>query len=869
MLNNITESRQPLHKVMIDRLLKFSKRNYLKLISLFVLIVMVFVIIAIVKSSQVYVPSRSSYNKENFIAKDDYKEKQIVLSNKRFTFTLDTNNTHFTLYDEKNDRTWYSRPEGDISSMTNDMRELFVLYYERALESPKAMSVNLESIRHGNYSFRVDEDSIEVLYVIGGKHGVTKDDLPPRLPVDKFENRLLPQLQEIAENDATVRRNLRLFTSQYVLHSTDKESYYYLRNIDSSDGIQMLYDLLFVHGGYTEEDFAEDGIELGFEPPQAPASFEFSVKYQLTDQGLDFRLINDSIYETPGFDVAYIDILPNFASGNIDSKGHIMIPDGSGVLIDFNNNKYSALYYNRRIYGSDYAINSTSAKLPEAREDILMPLYGMNNNDNGFIHTVEEGAAMTYLRAGFKTEYSQSELNKKNPYAHYRYYIRERDAYMFTGIGNDQKITVWTNQYNKEDFHSQIKFMDENQDQGYVGMAQLYQSHLINKGILTQGKDQTKKTTFNLTLLGGYKTTKHFLGIPYQKVESLTNSKQAKTILEELLASDVENINLSYQGWANDGLKPTAMSTIDFNKVVGSKNDFKELARFASSNEHITFIPEIYAQTAYTKKGIKVKQQSIYDMFWNAVVRHDFNLATTLPDRNTTPIYTLKSNQTQNYLEKITKNYKDLGFTSIGFIDFGNQLNSSFHKKDVVFKNDSLLYFENTMDSISNNYEHIMIRQPHQYALPYATYVLDLPTVGTEYTIVDQTIPFVQLVLSGYLDYSGNAFNMDDSRSLDWHKLKAIETGSNINFMWSFNNTIDLTQTEYSHYYSTYYKNWIDLAVETYHELNDLNIHGGKLIDHKLMNKSGTIVQVRYSNGLTIEINYNDLSYKVLSGEGN
>ena len=83
--------------------------------------------------------------------------------------------------------------------------------------------------------------------------------------------------------------------------------------------------------------------------------------------------------------------------------------------------------------------------------------------------------------------------------------------------------------------------------------------------------------------------------------------------------------------------------------------------------------------------------------------------------------------------------------------------------------------------------------------------ILDLDMVGTMHSIVDYDIPFVPLVLNGYFNYAGPSINIADSKSVNWHMLKAIETGSNIQFTFTNDQTTKLIKTEYNYLISTYY----------------------------------------------------------------
>lgn len=842
-----------------ERFKAMNMRRYLLKLTVFLFVLVCLAVIFLIPLIRRYeVEPRPAYDKTGFIPKSEFAAETISFENSRFAFQLFSDSTHFSISDKKYGVTWTSHPKGELSQINADAREVFLLYYERKLKEPGIMSVNQESIHYDQYAFRINEteNSIEILYEVGGKHGLSMDDLPRMLPVEKVEERIIPRLQELAEDDSTVYRILRFFQIQYVKMEGEGEPYYYLRETSSQDALQMIYDALFTYGGYTETDLMEDRIRFNLPEPSEILRYEFSVKYTLKEDGLEIRLVNDSIVEPKDNPIAYIDILPYFGSGNASSEGYMMIPDGSGVLIDFNNNKYNNPPYYKRIYGKDYAIRSTTLQMPEEEEDISLPLYGMYHDGYGFIHVVENGAPMTAIRSGFRTF-----PNDKHPYAYYRYFLRERDAYTFVGTYTTQEVKVWTEEFNREDFVSKIMFLD-GEDQGYTGMAKEYQDYLIQKGLLTPIADDTRGA-MNITLLGGYKKRDYILGIPYLKVDALTDVDEAKIIVDELLSNDVNRLNITYQGWVNGGLKPTYMDKLSFNRVIGKKEEFIAFNDYLTS-QNIRFIPEVYANTAFTDKRIKVKDDVIYNLLWETVERYDFNLATMLPDRSTTPIYTLLPTKAPSLVQKLSKYFNQMGFEAIGFIDFGNELSSSFHKDNVLFRLDAEQAFIDAMNNNRDHFNFIMVRNPDYYALPYVDLALDVPSTGTQFRIVDQSVPFVQLVFNGYIDYSGKAINLDDRYSLHWHLLKAIETGSSLHFTWSYKDTIDLTHTEYSEYFSTYYQNWLEQAVEMYHTLHDLGIYEARLIDHEFASLDGSTVIVRYDNGLTIKVDYDTLTYEVL-----
>ena len=124
----------------------------------------------------------------------------------------------------------------------------------------------------------------------------------------------------------------------------------------------------------------------------------------------------------------------------------------------------------------------------------------------------------------------------------------------------------------------------------------------------------------------------------------------------------------------------------------------------------------------------------------------------------------------------------------------------------------------------------------------------------------DYSIPFYQLVVSGLFDYTGPAVNYDSERSMEWYLLKALETGSNLNFMISYEDTRNLLDTNYTMFYNAYYANWKSRILYMNNVINDAKIHNNAiLVGHKILQDN--VYQVEYSNGAVLVINYNDTIY--------
>ncbi|QVK18514.1 hypothetical protein KHQ81_02015 [Mycoplasmatota bacterium] len=801
-----------------------------------------------------------SFTKDDFIDASKLSNSDVIVeSNDRYEFHFDEKTTHFYIKDILNDKIWHSNPQviddfPVISKSTKiEQKSTLVVHYNcgQIIKSYNNYSYSIyHEDRNQTYSYKYIDNGVQVLY---------------RIEDTKINYTYFPQF-------LSKQRMNELFLDKDLLSDREKEKLsedYYELNLDdvyelkpyedmSKVYIKNLNKWMYEKSGYTLEDCIQDNAEFGkvvnFEKPY----FEVAVEYKLTDSGFKATVINESIVENSKFPITSIEFLPYFGATTIDDDGYFVIPDGSGALMNFNNGKTYATQYSKKYYGNDLALQSNVK--PETSQDLLLPIYGIvkTNTENAMLGIIEKGAPMTSLYAGVSERidsYNRINLEFK---------LRDFEKVVFSNAGEVYELDMYTKKHVKNDFVIRYELLD-NEDANYFGLAKRYQQYLVeNQGF--EKTDNTQNTVLNLKLLGMYEKREFFLGVPYNTTKTLTTFDEAKKILAELNTLNVNDINLIYDGWFNNGMDHKIPTNININSVMGGKGDFKSLSDYTKKHQ-IGFYPSVnIMKVNQFDKAIDSLRYTTRHINGKTSVVNNYDLATKLILATQTQDYVLKPELYHSLVSKMLSNYGSLNVSGITLNDLGSEISGDYRKYQELFRDENQYYQVDSLNLIDKEYD-MMMYAPYGYAVNYATDIVNLPQESSQYPILDSSIPFYQIVLNGYKDYTGISINENVERNVMYYKLKAIETGANINYIWSYKDSSVLLETEYNYYYSTNYRNWINGAADLVHELDNLGIHEGAITNHEVLTNG--VYKVTYENGSTFIINYNQTPYLYTNNDVN
>lgn len=567
------------------------------------------------------------------------------------------------------------------------------------------------------------------------------------------------------------------------------------------------------------------------------------VEYILEKGVLKATVRYDEIVQHKDFMITGIRLLPYFGAADWDEKGYMLVPDGSGALINFNTAITDDIY-EKPVYTDSPITSDEKVKYTET-ESIAFPVFGMVKEHGAVLGIISQNAenasVLAYARTstcGYNAASAKWNLRSNYP-----------EMMFDTTFANKRQLNRWVLNVNKGAVYS-VEYRFCQAGSSYVSLAQEYRKYLSENGMLPKS-EELSKPTFNVDVYGAVDTAANFLGFSYSKTKALTTYKQAADIINELSDSGIENISVRYIGWGNNGLinkkLPTKMKTL---RSLGSRADLNALLKMADAeNIDVTLDVDFIYSTKIKKK------EAVRNPFNNFVYQYSFYRSCfgQRVDRNSLCLATPKtvSKNVNKYLSSSKTDYFDLSLGKLGVLCY-----SDFCPSNTVLKSEMKSIILETLSAAEKKDARLTFEGANDYALPFADKIAAVPLSSSGYDAFDADVPFYQLVLHGSVAMAMKPIIQSSNPTKAF--LKAVETGTELTYTGIYAHASELSNTEYDHLYSSTYTWWLDEAAERYAEYQPLmeRIYDSFIVSHNEI--ADNVMQTVYDNGVTVTVNYND-----------
>lgn len=630
--------------------------------------------------------------------------------------------------------------------------------------------------------------------------------------------------------------------------------------------------------GYTMDDKAIDNELSNFDPPSVRLEiFRLAIEYTLDGPDLVVRIPYEDMehpvdvvdrggkYGAKGATISLpiqsLQVLEFFGAAGPDQDGYMLVPDGSGALIHLNNGKAGAGSYVAPVYGHDWALGAPPERTSRTQQ-IHWPVFGLKQGDKAFVAIIERSAAAARINAAVSSGGSSFNRIWATFVVRPQATVDLADEWSYSpisGYGRLSQISIFQHRANREDVQLRYRFLSGD-SADYAGMAHTYRDYLIRRGLLPRAlPDEEKSIPLIVELIGSVRKDEPLLGIPRSVDVPLTTFSQALSIAQALEDAGVERAAFRYVGWNEGGIRHGFPSRIQLLKRLGTRREFEALRDFLSARGWGLF-PDISLGYVYDDglfDGFRANRDASRTIDRKTARRYDYDLALFGRKSDNAP-YVLSPAALPGLVGRFASSYTSLGVDGLSLRHLGASLSSDFREDDeaLVDRPQALTIVRGELERLAGEYGlKLLVTGGNDYALAHASLVVDAPFGSSGVDLFDRDVPFVQMVIHGFVDYAGRPINsdVDPVRQM----LKTVEYGGSPYFQWSFAPSEAVKDTDFDRYLSLHYGVWFESATELYRRMADelRPVHGRLMVGHQELLPN--VFRTDYDGGYSVIVNYN------------
>ena len=802
----------------------------------------------------------------------------VTIENDSLSLTVSGSSTQATILDKNTGKTYTSNPSADdiakygnaTGQYADILHATLALTYSNNTNTETSIDNYASCIVNGNYQIEKASDTEVIVHYSVGDFEKTY-----ACPIAIKESRMKQYMDKMSSSaQSAIKRYYdyynyedltgedaddddaeMLAAAEALFPDLKDEPIYYLKDGITDTRLQSC-EKYFVEAGYTDDDRIADMKGYKVSRNEGKPVFDISVHYILEDDQMVVKVPMSEISYNTDYPIVKLQVLPYMSAGNTSEKGYMLVPEGTGGLIRFNNGKTGQQTYQSNVYGWDYGMNR-SVIVDETKA--TFPVFAVANEttQSSVLCVGEEGSSYATVESDIS--------GKNNGYNYVTFaYQMVHGENMDVSTKSDTTVRVYEDGLPDETLTQRYIFSKETD---YVKLAELYRAYLMKKNPeITRREDSS--VPMAVEMIGAVDDTEHILGYPVVRSQSLTSYEQAKTILKSLKDAGIQNLNARYTGWFNTGVKQTSAAKVKTVGRLGSASDLKDLTAYAEQTDGLdlflngtfTFVykDKMFDGFGANRNAAKFCSRELCELYNRDPVTYQAN-EDIVDYQNNDTYYLVKPQYSMDNISSYAEKVADYGTKNIGLEDIGNKLAGDYNPKDRVSREKSLNMQVEKLKSLKEGGSRIMITEGNQYAVPYADYITDMNIDCRSVNIVDELVPFYQMALHGLVDYSGSAINLSEDR--EDMILKSAETGAGLYFTYIYEPTSELQDGKYTRYYACNFDQWKEDTVDLYNKFQEKlgDTYNQYITGHEKV--APGVYKTTYENGKSVLVNYNYEDY--------
>ena len=787
-------------------------------------------------------------------------KKPLTMESDKIAFELDPTTTHFKVTDKATGREWLSNPadaaKDKIANAGNkeSLQATLLVTYTTSSGSVELNNFKY-SIENGNYQInKQDDGSIRVDYAIGKIEKIYQ--IPTAITKERyveFTSQMKNATKKKLSSNYTLYEPEKLDSKKnkdeiIALYPSVTEQALYVLKEGTSENNKAKIEGYWAEVGYSAEDFEIDQQLVAAKKDNSGAVFNVSLVYRLEDGDLVVEVPYDAVRYKAEYPLTYVVPLPMFGAAGTSDEGFMLVPEGGGAIINFNNGKILQNSYYANTYGWDYGVRRKEM-VNETRNSF--PVFGMVKNGGAFLCFMEGATSYGGVQADVAMRYnSYNWLNAK-------YNVIHADQYNVSAK-TAQLVFMFEAAVPQDTIVHRYRFLETD---NYAEMANAYGDYLRATYPELKDAKASEVSPASVELVGAIDKTVMKFGLPIDSVVATTTFQQAQEIIADMTGRGVQNLNVRMAGWANGGVTQQVMTDVDILRELGGKKQMTALIAKAKELNVPLYFDGVncFAYDSGVLEGFLPFTDAARYTTREQIVLLPFDIVQYQTADWLDQYYLVRPDYAKENASNLIKALSDVDAYGVSFRDVGNLLSADYNPKRTVTREEVKSMNIDTIKEAQANGQNVMIRMGNDYAMPYATIITDMDLTGTAYSILDKNVPFYQIALHGMKDFTGEPINLAGDYMTEF--LRCVEYGAGLNFTFMHKEGEVLQDTYHSNFFGANYESWAENAAEMIakYQADTAGLNQQRIVSHELL--SADVAVTGYADGTKVYVNYGSAEY--------
>ena len=608
-------------------------------------------------------------------------------------------------------------------------------------------------------------------------------------------------------------------------------------------------------GGYRLCKKIENGIRITYFFPKY--SIAVPIDYVLNNDGVSVSIDTSQILETTeNYRLVSVSLASFFCSTVNDKDNYLFVPTGCGALMYTDERAEGIRSYSGEVYGEDAARQEPEDFTND--EEIKLPVFGSKDSDTAMLGVITSGAGSASIEANAGNE----KLGYSNVYP--TFFARGYDSFRFSSHGTGDTIATRLT----DDIFNQVASVRfyplYGEEADYNGMVKKYRDYLLENKMLS--KSEISQSPYSFTFYGGTTVTESALGVPVDRLKSLTTFSQANGILGDALEKNgiLPTVRMLYYG--DMGILPgRIVGGSDIQKLYGTKEELYKLKKFCDKNASSLYFDFDILQFGKSGNGFSTNTDVAKTAIKRKVVH--YNLSPIRLQLEDSFYYILSSAKLDSALSKaISKANKyqisDICFSSLGYVAY-----SDYSSKEYNLKSGIESFSKKAFDAANNSANSVASSAANSYAVCATDTVFDCSLENGNYNTFDEIIPFYQMVFHSYKTFYTKPLNMAENPDLMLARAAASGIGLGYDITASYIDSSNdlITNRLFGLLYDGVAEDISTTLTEKGFFKLYKSVADSKLVKYELL--GGGLTQSVFDNGIVVYVNHSSNTVKSPAGK--